>query len=288
MALFPGGPAATARIGSSLNALVAESGSSSRSNVAYGLLPRHRLDIYEPDGSDGTGPLAIFFYGGGWTQGERAYYAFVGSALAARGITAVIPDYRLFPEVRFPSFVEDAALAYAWVTRNLANKRAMPRPITVIGHSAGAHIAALLAYDRAYLDRHGADILRPAGLAGLAGPYAFDPTTWPSTKDVFAGVANPDDARPAAFARNGGPPALLMHGASDTIVKTWNMETMVEVLQQAKTPVEAVTLDGIGHIGIVSAIAWPLRWRAPVLDRVSAFVIERHEAARVGSGAQAK
>jgi acetyl esterase/lipase len=109
----------------------------------------------------------------------------------------------------------------------------------------------------------------------LAGPYAFDPTTWPSTRDVFVGTTNPDQARPVAFVHGGAPPALLMHGLDDDVVRLWNMQTLTAALRQAGTEVQALELDGIGHLGIVTAIAAPLRWRAPVLEQMVDF-INRH------------
>ncbi len=277
--LYAGGAPSTARTGAAVMALFGEHGAAVTHDIAYGPLDRHRLDVYEPEGGGSDGPVAVFLYGGGWTRGDKSYYAFVGRALARRGITTIIPDYRLYPDVQFPKFVEDAALAYAWTAKNIAAKGGVRRPITIAGHSAGAHSAALIALDPHYLRDLDPKIPRPAGLVGLAGPYSFDPTTWPSTKEIFSNVTNPDKARPAAFAVNGGPPALLMHGTSDTLVKMWNMHTLAATLKTAGTPVEMVELDGIGHIGIVSAIAWPLRWRAPVLERMAEFIDRRHEEA---------
>ena len=107
--------------------IVADRGVSVETGAAYGPLARQVLDIYRPangkgDGDD-DGPIAVFIYGGGWRSGERGTYGFVGAALAARGITTVIPDYRLYPDVMFPAFIEDAARAYAWTTANLARER---------------------------------------------------------------------------------------------------------------------------------------------------------------------
>ena len=207
-------------------------------DVAYGPGPRHRLDIYYPKEEAGRpSPVAMFLYGGSWRMGERAIFAFVGAALAKRGITAVIPDYRLFPETAFPGFVEDAALAYAWTYRHFAS-RGGARPIALIGHSAGAHIAALLAFDAHYLAAQGADIPPPAAFVGLAGPYAFDPTRWRTTKDIFATAPNADAARPVAFASADAPPSLLMHGLDDDVVKLYNMRDLANALREKGASVE--------------------------------------------------
>lgn len=257
--------------------IVADRGVAVETGVAYGPHARNVLDIYRPaqgNGADAaSGPIAVFIYGGGWRSGERATYGFVGAALAARGITTVIPDYRLYPEVRFPAFVDDAARAYAWVAAELARDGGKRRPIFLVGHSAGAHTAALLALDVRRLADAGVGAEdRPAGLIGLAGPYAFDPTTYPTTKEIFAPALGSQDARPAAFAGAGAPPALLMHGLEDETVQLSNMRTLASALQSAGVHVRTLELERIGHTGLVLAISRPFRWRAPVLAEIEAFI----------------
>lgn len=255
-----------------LSSLISESGAAVERGIAYGPHARHKLDIYRPESGEDSGPIAFFLYGGGWRGGDRATYGFVGSALAARGITTVIPDYRVYPEVKFPAFVEDAARAYAWTSERLAENGGEQRPIVVIGHSAGAHIGALLVLDRDYLNGRQPAVAEPAGFVGLAGPYAFDPTTWHSTKEIFAGAQSADDARPVAFARPDAPPALVMHGLDDSVVRLWNMQTLAKQLEGAGADVRQIELPDIGHIGVVLAVAWPFRWRAPVLSETLDFI----------------
>ncbi len=247
-------------------------GVSVRRNIAYGRGDRQRLDIYEPSDDDGTGPIVIFLYGGSWSGGERGIYGFVGAALASNGITAIIPDYRLYPEVQFPAFFEDAALAYAWTWRNFLAGKTRKRPIILAGHSAGGHMAALLALDRGYLNKAAPDAPRPSAFVSLAGPLAFDPTTWPSTRDAFANVTNADIARPIAFVDKGAPPSLLIHGLADTTVRLWNTRDMAKALNSAGASVRKVEYPGIGHIGLLTAMSRPFRWRAPVLRDMVAFI----------------
>lgn len=259
-----------------LNTLVAERAGETSTGVAYGPGPRQRLDIYRPVTGQERRPIVVFYYGGGWTSGERATYAFVGGALAARGYTTVIPDYRVFPDVKFPTFVDDAATAYQWTNDTLAGGCGDPRPVIVIGHSAGAYIAAMIALDRTRGSRDGAPVPQPAALIGLAGPYAFDPTTWPSTKTIFApAAAKPDAARPITFARTGAPPSLILHGRADTTVQPYNSRDFTTALTTRGNAAQLKEYDGIGHAGLVMAIAPPLRWRAPVLDDMLAF-LDRH------------
>ncbi|MGQ0456920.1 MAG: alpha/beta hydrolase [Hyphomicrobium sp.] len=246
------------------------------SDVAYGDGPRRRLDVYRPaEGAKAYDAVILFLYGGSWSSGDKAFYAFVGQALAARGFTTVIPDYRLYPDVQFPAFVEDAAAAYAWTARTLANACEPARPIIIAGHSAGGHMAALLALDRRYLARAAPEAAAPAAVIGLAGPYTFEPTTWPSTKDAFASVkATPNVARPITFVTPGAPPTLLLHGLADDLVNLKNTRELAAALRDVGTPVETAEYQGIGHIGLLLTLSRPFRWRAPTLEKIVAYAAQ--------------
>lgn len=280
---FVGMRGATPWLAGLFNAVVRERGVDVTRDVAYGKGARHKLDIYRPlrgvhrarPKEVDHSPIVIFLYGGSWQQGERAQYEFVGKALARKGVTTVIPDYRLYPEVKFPAFMDDAADAYVWVARTLAQRvDGHARPIVLIGHSAGAHMAALLTLDKSYLSARGVNVPPPSALIGLAGPYSFDPTTWPSTKVVFADVAaNPDVARPVTFAKHGGPPTLLMHGLEDTTTKIANMQNLAKALKASGTNAQTLELANIGHLSILTSIAKPLRGWAPVLHAMREFMM---------------
>jgi acetyl esterase/lipase len=243
------------------------------SDVAYGPAPRQRLDVYRPPESVAEhNAVVVFLYGGSWKTGDKALYGFVGQALAARGFTTVIPDYRLYPEVQFPAFFEDAAKAYAWTERTLARHCAPPRPVIVAGHSAGAHMAAMLALNPAYIKGADAAAARPAAFIGLAGPYTFQPTQWPSTKDAFATAeSTPEITRPVSYIGKDAPPALLLHGLSDQTVQLKNLRELTAALTAAGDHVETEAYPNIGHIGLVLALSRPFRWRAPVLQRIVDF-----------------
>lgn len=131
----------------------------------------------------------------------------------------------------------------------------------------------MLALDRQFLDAAGPSLPKPAGLIGLSGPYAFDPTTWDSTAEVFAAYAGrADEARPVAFASAAAPAALLMHGVHDDTVRLFNTRELAAALSAKGVPVRKLEFDSIEHIGILTAIAWPFRWRAPVLEEIVRFV----------------
>ncbi len=266
-------------LGSFYSMITADGGVRVQRGVSFGPQARHKLDIYRPSGRVDRGPVVLFIYGGSWREGDRAIYGFVGAAMAAQGFTTIIPDYRLYPDVMFPSFIEDAARAYGWVHDHIASPETSPsqkrRPVFVMGHSAGAHIAALLTLDQRYLRNVDHAMTFPAGLIGLAGPMAFDPTTDLTTKEVFASTAdNADRARPIAQLRSGLPPVLLMHGEKDETVGLWNTRQFAKALQQAGTSTCTIEIAEVGHVGLVLAFSRPLRWRAPVLKASVKFINE--------------
>ena len=187
-----------------VNLLTPRSGYSLQRDVAYAPGPRHTLDLYRPDAASPRSPLVVFLYGGGWSSGDKADYRFVGQALASRGYLTAIPDYRTYPDVRFPAFVEDAAQAVAFLAAGGATGER--RPIVLVGHSAGAQIAALLAFDGRYLAAAGAPVCETiAGFAGLAGPYDFLPLKEERYKRIFPEATRPQ-SQPIAFVDDATPP----------------------------------------------------------------------------------
>jgi acetyl esterase/lipase len=142
-----------------------------------------------------------------------------------------------------------------------------------MGHSAGAYIAALLALDGRYLDKAAPGAPPPAAVVGLAGPYSFDPTTWPRTEKIFSAAANtPDEARPVAFASAKAPPMFLSRGADDDVVAAYNADDLTAALRERGVPVENRLYPGLGHVGVLLAFSRPFRWRAPVLADSVAFI----------------
>lgn len=236
----------------------------------YGSDPRQTLDVYAPR-TPGTWPVIVFIYGGSWASGDKDDYGFVGAALASRGFVTVIPNYRLVPGVRFPSFVEDCAAAVRWVSDNAQLYTGDPSRIVLVGHSAGAYNAMMLALDAHYLRDAGVDARRIRGVVGLAGPYDFLPFDVDATRNAF-GLA-PDVAltQPVHFARADAPPALLLWGDADTTVGPRNLRSLDAALRGAGASVETKTYPGVDHVDIMLALSRPLRGRAPTLADVTAF-----------------
>lgn len=236
--------------------------------ISYGPGPRRMLDLYGPRIGTGQRPIILFLYGGSWATGTREGYAFVGRSLAAAGYLVAVPDYRLVPEVTYPGFVEDGAAALRWLRAHAAAHGGDPDRIVVMGHSAGAYIAAMLAADPRWT---GADRAAIRGLIGLAGPYDFAPFDVPASIAAFGRWPDPADTQPVTHAGAGDPPALLLTGADDITVEPRNSEALAARLRAGGVAADVKRYPGIGHVGIVTAIARPFRQRAPVLADALAF-----------------
>ncbi len=256
-----------------LNALVPSDSYTLRSSVAYGADARQQLDIYLPLARQKPGPVVVFFYGGSWTTGERSAYRFVGEALASRGITAVIADYRLSPQVKYPVFLQDSAQAVRWTVDHLAELGGDPGQVFVMGHSAGAYNAAMLALDPRWLAGAGLKPAQLAGWIGLAGPYDFLPIVNPDAQVAFDWPTTPLDSQALVHASSKSPPALLIVARSDTTVNpVRNSEALARKLKTAGVPVGLSVYDNVSHVTVVAALAKPLRGLAPVLERIERFV----------------
>lgn len=249
-----------------LNATVSRKGFVRQANIAYGTESRQKLDLYRPDMPRSDGKAVIFFYGGSWDSGSKDDYLFVAQALASRGYTVIIPDYRLYPEVRFPAFVEDGARAVRWAADRVGTDK-----LFVMGHSAGAHIALMLAANTPYLQVAGADRMELAGVIGLSGPYDFLPLKSARLIEIFGGANNPD-IEAITFAKAPLPPALLIHGTADTTVYPRNSERLAAAWRVAGAPVELKLYPDIGHVDIVVALSGLLTGRAPSRQDVLAYL----------------
>jgi acetyl esterase/lipase len=255
-----------------LNAMATDEHYAFQSDIAYGGLPRHRLDLYRPLGqASHPAPVVVFFYGGGWKGGARADYRFVAAALASRGVLVVVPDYRVYPEVVFPAFVEDGAMAVKWVQSEVARFGGDERRIYLMGHSAGAHIAAMLALNRRYLDSTDGDGGRLAGFIGLAGPYDFLPVTSTTMKKIFGNPA-PRSTQPIDFVTADAPPTLLVTGDADRTVLPENSRRLAERIRAMGGRASEVSYEGVGHARIVGAFSPPLSKGVPVVEDVLRFI----------------
>lgn len=242
-----------------------------QTGIAYGEGERQKLDVYPGAGSAAAKPVIVFIYGGGWDSGRRQDYAWVGRALAAQGFLTVVTDYRLVPGNLYPDFLEDCAAAVRWTRDNAARLGGDPERIVLMGHSAGAYNAAMLALDQRLLAQAGVPQAAIRGVVGLAGPYDFYPWDAEASRNAFGQWPQPLETQPVTYARADSPPLLLLHGATDTTVRRRNSERLAARVREAGGRADAKIYPDMDHRGIVLALARPFRGRAPVLEDATAF-----------------
>ena len=254
-----------------LNAAVPHGPYELHDGIAYGELPRQRLDVYVPAGTAPAKgrPVIVFFYGGGWQSGERGEHRFVGEAFTARGFVVVVPDYRVYPDAAYPAFMHDAAGALAWTKREIPRFGGDPKHVVVMGHSAGAHIAAMLAYNERFTREAGAGQDPIRAIIGLAGPYDFHPEE-PAIAAALSGEGDAALAMPTRYVKPGAPRALLLIGDADRRVAVSNQEKLARRLRETGNEVDARVLPGYGHPGILVRLSKPLRDEA-LVGTIAAF-----------------
>jgi len=244
-----------------------------RHNIVFD--PQHglELDVYAPHAA-AHAPTIVFFYGGSWTHGHRRWYRYVGEALASHGIVAVLPGYRKFPAVRFPAFMDDAAKAVKWTFDHAAEFGGDTHRVFVMGHSAGGHIAALLACDKRYLAEVGLVPRDLAGMIGLAGAYAFLPYVDDEAEIFGDDDAGRHDSQPINFVDGDEPPMLLLQGLDDDEVTPRNAETMAERAHAMGGEATLKLYPDTDHGDVLVALASGSRHSPPVMQDVLDFLAQ--------------
>lgn len=218
--------------------------------------PEHglALDVYQPRGAVDA-PVVVFFYGGTWKRGARANYRWVGRSLAREGMVVMVADYRKYPQVRLDGFMSDAAQATAWSHQHARAYGGDPARQAVMGHSAGAHIAGLLATDRRWLQAQGMQPRQLCGFVGLAGPYDFSPMTDPELIQIFGtSPAEQEASQPIRHVDGDEPPMLLLHGDADHVVEPRNSTVLAAAEQQAGVQAHRIFYPGMGHMRLVLSL----------------------------------
>jgi acetyl esterase/lipase len=242
-------------------------------DISYGADPQHRLDVYAPkNGPAEPRPMVVFWHGGRWTFGDKADYRFVGAALAELGYVAVLPNYRHYPEVKMPGFMDDAARAGRWAAAHAGEYGADPQRLYLMGHSAGAHMAALVTLDERYFAASAQPAPPIAGVIGLSGAYDFLPLREADVQDMFGPPQNYPDSQPINFVRTNAPPMLLVHGLEDDTVSPKNSRNLAVALSARGVPVSLKLYPKGSHADTVAALSLPARGRAPTLADIEAFV----------------
>lgn len=219
--------------------------------------PKHTLDVYVPDGRSGC-PVIVSFYGGGLTAGDKNEQTFIGERFASAGIVTAVVNYRLTPEVTHPAHVRDAAASIAWMKRHAGDYGADPNQLFVIGHSAGAYLAALVATDERYL---AAEHLSLSDIRGVVPVSAF---FWVERPDVApvrdsriwgADQAMWPDASPSGHLHGHVPPMLILYADGDEKWRRVQNVDAAQALQAAgNSRVQIAQVAGRTHNSIWSRI----------------------------------
>ncbi|ORU90688.1 MAG: hypothetical protein A6F71_06950 [Cycloclasticus sp. symbiont of Poecilosclerida sp. M] len=255
-----------------LNAVTPDGNSKLQTNISYGSQRRQTLDIHVPSTLRESTPVIIFIYGGRWQSGTKEEYQFVGQALAKRGIMTVVPDYRLFPEVEFPEFISDTAKVTQWTLNNIEQYGGDPSQVHLMGHSAGAHIVAMLATNKTYLTEHAASLEQIKGVIGLSGGYDFKITD-PDIKQVFRKAKDYPSTQPISFVDGSEPPLLLLHGKKDVTLSPTNSLNLATKVNELGGHAEYIIYDDMAHVGILLSLANnPMMYFPPLLDDIEKFV----------------
>jgi acetyl esterase/lipase len=253
-----------------LNLFVPRRGYRVHRDIQYSPGARHGMDIYVPDELRPPAPVVLFFYGGGFMAGRKSEYRIVGEALASKGIVAAIADYRILPEARFPDFLEDGAKAFAALKGMAENYGGDPERIFVMGHSAGAYIAIMLAADPRWLKTEGLDLSALKGAIGIASSYgAFAPGSAPNR--VFEGHT-PSETQPAYFIDGKRPPMMFASGGKDYVASIEGARNIAARLQAVGSAAEEIIYPKAGHMGIILSLAPRFRHLASLRDDIARFV----------------
>jgi len=218
---------------------------------------RCRLDVYYPENRTGFATL-VWFHGGSLKAGRRS----IPKQLQSKGIAVVGVDYRLYPKVKCPGYVEDAAAAVAWTFRNIEKYGGDPRKIFVAGHSSGGYLTSMIGLDKRWLAEHGIDADEIAGLVPLSG-HAVTHMTVREERGIPKERPIVDEFAPLYHVRSDAPPILLMTGDRE-MEMLGRYEENAYLMRMLKVvghkDVTLYEFQGHGHAMFDPAVAPMLRW----------------------------
>ncbi len=242
----------------------------------YGEHPAQKFELFVPDGVSPPGgfPLVAFYHGGGWRSGDPHDYRFIARTLADRGYATALIGYRLVPTGRFPNMLLDSAAGLAAVRKAATQHHIDPDRVAVMGHSAGAYNATMLALDPRWLAGAGVPTEVVKGAVVLAGPSDFYPFDKSSSKNAMGHWPKPEETQPVNYARADAPALLLVHGTEDDSVRPRNATILARTMTARGAPTQATLIEGMGHNGLVITLARPFDRDRRVGDAVFDFLAE--------------
>jgi len=214
---------------------------------------KHKLDVFRPINATNA-PVFFFIHGGAWQMGDRTQHFPVGNRFAKDGFVTVLPSYRLAPKSPHPAQIEDCAAALAWTVREIGKYGGDTNRIFIGGHSAGAHLAALLALDDQQLARYELSTKLVKGVIGLSGVYDLN-LIGESMSSVFGrDRAVRQAASPITYAHSPAPPFLLTYCQYDYFSLPAQAKLFHAALQRAGVKSELLYLPGENHVAEVFSL----------------------------------
>jgi acetyl esterase/lipase len=233
---------------------------------------KNKLDLYLPRGRHDF-PVVFFVHGGAWRNGHKEYWGVpstFGMALARQGIGAVVPNYRLSPDVQHPEHIKDVAKAFSWTYKNIQKYGGRPDELFVCGHSAGGHLVALLATDDSYLKAEGLTLRAIRGAIPMSGVY-----TIPEVNGLFTGMFGLDtkvrkEASPISHARPDAPPFLILYAENDLVFCDRSCcEAFYQALLGKKVEAHLMEVKRRNHVTLLLNACVP---RDPATEAILRFV----------------
>ena len=252
--------------GSTFSTLSVNSERCEKNSVTFDKRHKLAVDIYLSDrnprcldeqtkrAAKGT---VVFVYGGGWRQGDKSEYGFVADALVAEGYDVLVPNYRLYPQVGYPDFIQDLETFFAWLSQNAATYQLNLDNAHVMAHSAGSYNTLMYLAD----DRYAKPLVFDSFI-GLAGAYDFFlPTKDPKYIPIFEKNDKAFNAKSELPVNQSATRlnqhlrrALLIHGEDDDIVTPKNLPRTKAFLEEHGVATQTRLFKDKGHIAVVARI----------------------------------
>ncbi len=202
------------------------------------------LDIYYPENKKNFSTV-IWFHGGGLTGGSK----FIPERLKNQGLAVVSVEYRMYPKIKCPVYIEDAAAAVSWVFKNISKYGGDSTLIFISGHSAGGYLALMLGLDKKWLAANDVDADNIAGLIPFSG-HTITHFTVREERGIPGTQPVVDSLAPLYYVRADAPPLLLITGDRDKEMLGRYEENaylwrMMQIVGHPST--ELYELEGYGH-----------------------------------------